>query len=57
MFSFLKKDPSAKLNKQYEDLLKKAVLAQRNGDIRTYSQLTTEAQELASRIDSLKITD
>jgi len=56
MFSFLKKDPSAKLNKQYEDLLKKAVLAQRNGDIRTYSQLTTEAQELAKfKLQFLKL--
>jgi len=38
MFSFLKKDPTAKLNKQYTSLLEQAL----------------EAQKLASKIDELK---
>jgi len=54
MFSFLKKDPTAKLNKQYTSLLEQALEAQRRGDIRSYSQLTSEAEKLASKIDELK---
>lgn len=53
MFSFLKKDPLAKLNKQYSSLLEQALAAQRRGDIRTYSQLTSEAEALAVEIDDL----
>lgn len=54
MFSFFKKDPLAKLNKQYSALLERALVAQRSGDIRLYSQLTSEAEELAAKIDALK---
>ena len=53
MFSFLKKDPSSKLNKQYEQLLEKALQAQRRGDIRTYSELSAEAEKVADKIDKL----
>ena len=54
MFAFLKKDPVSKLNKQYAALLEKALLAQRRGDIRTYSELSAEAEELAKKIDSIE---
>ncbi|MDQ4426364.1 DUF6435 family protein, partial [Thalassolituus sp.] len=45
MFSFLKSDPTKKLRKQHATLLEKAMHAQRSGDIRTYSKLSTEAEE------------
>jgi hypothetical protein len=54
MFSFFKKDPLPKLNKQYTSLLEQALVAQRRGDIRFYSQLVSEAEEIASKIDFLK---
>lgn len=56
MFSFLKKDPLSKLNKQYAVLLEQALAAQRRGDIRSYSQLTSEAEKLGTEIDDLKST-
>ena len=54
MFSFLKKDPISKLNKQYAALLEQALEAQRRGDIRTYSELTSEAEKIAVELDLLK---
>ena len=53
MFSFFKKDPSAKLNKQYKALLQQALDAQRKGDIRLYSELTAQAEKIADKIDQL----
>ena len=55
MFSFLKKDPLVKLNREYSVLLEKALGAQRRGDIRMYSQLTSEAENIASNIDAIKL--
>ena len=54
VFSFLKKDPLHKLNKQYSELLEQALAAQRRGDIRSYSQLTSDAEALGATIDALK---
>lgn len=54
MFSFLKKDPASKLKKQYENLLQQALEAQRRGDIRSYSELTAEAEKVAEKMDQLK---
>ena len=51
MFSFFKKDPLAKLNKQYYQKLESAMLAQRAGDIKSYSSLTAEEfQKLRSSV-------
>ena len=45
MFSWFKpKDPLINLNKQYRQKLEQAMHSQRNGDIRTYSALTAEAE-------------
>lgn len=52
MFNFFKSDPTKKLEKQYKEKLEEALLAQRNGDIRTYSMLTEEAEGLLKRLDS-----
>lgn len=53
MFSFLKKDPLKALNKQYLQKLEEAMRAQRNGDIRSYSMLTSEAEDILKKIEEL----
>ena len=54
MFSFLKPDPIKKLQKQYDAKLEQAMKAQRNGDIRGYSEITAEAEKLYQEIQSLR---
>lgn len=54
MFGFLKADPAKKLRKTYELKSTEAMLAQRKGDIRTYSMLTAEAEEILKQIEALK---
>lgn len=53
MFSFFKKDPFKALNKQYLQKLEEAMHAQRNGDIRSYSMLTSEAEDILKKIEAL----
>lgn len=50
MFSFFKKDPLKQLNKQYSVKLEQAMISQRNGDIKGYSQLTFEAEQILDKI-------
>jgi hypothetical protein len=54
MFSIFKKDPIKKLNKQYEAKLEQAMYAQRNGDIKSYSMITAEADSIAMEIKALE---
>ncbi len=54
MFSIFKRDPIKKLTQQQAKLLEQAMFAQRNGDIKSYSLLTAEAEELSKKIDALK---
>ena len=42
------KNPAKGLRKQYDQLVEKAFQAQRNGNIRLYSELTVEAEEVRS---------
>jgi hypothetical protein len=53
MFSFFKKDPLKELNKQYLQKLEEAMHAQRNGDIRSYSMLTSEAEDILKKMEAL----
>ncbi|MBY7669182.1 MULTISPECIES: DUF6435 family protein [Vibrio] len=53
MFSFLKSNPAKKLKKRHSMLLEQAMQAQRKGDIRTYSQLTAEAEEVFKQIQDI----
>ncbi|MBP0047499.1 Lacal_2735 family protein [Marinobacterium sp. AK62] len=53
MFAFLKSDPTKKLKKRHSILLEQAMQAQRKGDIRTYSELTAEAEKVADEIQRL----
>ncbi|MGJ8682326.1 DUF6435 family protein [Paraglaciecola sp.] len=59
MFGFLKSDPGLrlrkKLRKKYDNLSTQAMLAQRKGDIKTYSLLTAEAETLWNEIQQLNI--
>jgi hypothetical protein len=52
MFSIFKADPTKKLRKDYEAKLASAMQAQRSGDIRTYSMLTREAEEIYAQIQA-----
>lgn len=54
MFYLFKSDPTKKLKKQHAIVLEKAMHAQRNGDIRTYSTLTEEAETLHQQILALE---
>ncbi|WP_107925021.1 DUF6435 family protein [Thaumasiovibrio subtropicus] len=54
MFSFLKRDPVKKLLKQHALLLEQAMQAQRRGDIRSYSQLTADAEAVYEEIQLIK---
>lgn len=54
MFSFFKKDPTKKLRKNHELKLEEALNAQRNGNIRGYSMLTLEADQLWAEIEKLE---
>ena len=54
MFSLFKADPIKKLRKQYEQKLEQAMHAQRNGDIRSYSEITTEAEAIYKEIQKLE---
>ncbi len=54
MFSIFKSDPSKKLKKQHLAILEKAMRAQRNGDIKSYSQLTVEADTIYKQLQALE---
>ncbi|MFT5675349.1 MAG: hypothetical protein ACI808_001280 [Paraglaciecola sp.] len=54
MFAFLKSNPTKKLRNIYDRKSTDAMLAQRKGDIRTYSMLTAEAEELWKQITALE---
>jgi hypothetical protein len=54
MFSLFKKDPIKKLDKLYEAKLEQAMHAQRNGDIKSYSMITAEAEKIRIELEELK---
>lgn len=54
MFSLFKSDPTKKLNKQHDIKLEQAMKAQRNGDIKKYSELTHEADQIHKKILAIK---
>ena len=55
MFNLFNKDPVRRLQKQYHDTLKQAMDAQRNGNIRSYANLSEEADKLLKSIEQLRI--
>jgi hypothetical protein len=50
MFSIFKANPVKKLNKSLNAKLEQAMHAQRSGDIKGYSQLTVEAEQIRKLI-------
>lgn len=54
MFGIFKSDPTKKLKKQHAIKLEEAMWAQRKGDIRLYSQLSLEAEEIYNKIEALE---
>jgi len=54
MFGFFKKDPLKKLEKEYTDLMAKAMEIQRSGDLRHYARLIEESEILQAKIQALK---
>ncbi|MDG1732757.1 MAG: DUF6435 family protein [Thalassotalea sp.] len=50
MFSIFKANPTKKLNKLIDIKLEQAMHAQRNGDIKLYSQLTFEADQMQKKV-------
>lgn len=54
MLSFFKSDPVKKLKKQHEQKIEQAFQAQRNGNIRLYSELTYEAEKIEKQIGELQ---
>jgi hypothetical protein len=57
MFGLFSKSPLRRWQKDHEGLLTKAFHAQRNGDIRLYSTLTAEAEELRVKIEDYKSSE
>lgn len=54
MFGLFNKDPTKALRKKYDIKLEQAMLAQRKGDIKSYSMLTAEAEAIWTEIQSLE---
>lgn len=54
MFSLFKKDPLKQLNANYTAMLEQAMLAQRKGDIKLYSELIDKAAKILKQIEELK---
>lgn len=48
------KNPSVKLQKQYESLMRDAMNAQRGGDIVKSSELHAQAEEILKQLDQMK---
>jgi len=53
MFQLFKADPQKKIQKAYEEKVTQAMHAQRNGNIRLYSQLQEEAEALYAQLKAL----
>ncbi|MFQ3207745.1 MAG: hypothetical protein ACI9IT_001905 [Glaciecola sp.] len=54
MFGLFKSNPTKKLRKTYDMKLEQAMLAQRKGDIKTYSMLTAEAESIWTEIETIE---
>lgn len=54
MFSLFKSNPIKKLDKLLSIKLEQAMHAQRNGDIKSYSQLSLEASKIEKQITQLE---
>lgn len=53
MFGLFKKDPTKKLEKEYERLMAKARDVQRSGDLKAYAVLIEESETILAKIDEI----
>lgn len=56
VLNMFKTDPTKKLRKSYQKKLEEAMLAQRKGDIKSYSMLTAEANTILEDIEAIEKT-
>ncbi|MEM1119855.1 MAG: DUF6435 family protein [Bacteroidota bacterium] len=54
MFGLFKKDPTKKLEKEYEQIMAKARDVQRSGDLRAYAALIEESETILAKIEKIK---
>jgi hypothetical protein len=54
VFSWFKTKPEIKLRSAYDQKLQQAMLAQRNGDMRLYADLTADSESLWQQIEQLQ---
>ncbi len=54
MFGLFKKDPTKKLEKEYEKLMERARDVQRSGDLKAYAVLIEESETISTKIDAIK---
>ncbi|MFT6102495.1 MAG: hypothetical protein ACJATV_000724 [Granulosicoccus sp.] len=54
MFGLFTSNPEKKLQDKYEKLLEQGMQFQRKGDIKSYSMITAEAEEVLAQIQILK---
>ena len=54
MFSLFKSDPVKKLKKARAKKLEQAMQAQRNGDMRSFASITSEADKLWQEVQKLE---
>ncbi len=54
MFSFFKKDPAAKLEKEIMRKMSISVEFQRNGKIKEYAEAEKEISDLQDKLDALR---
>lgn len=54
MFGLFKKDPVKKLEKEYQELMAKAMEIQRTGDLKHYARLIEESEAIQMKIQELK---
>lgn len=54
MLSLFKKQPTKKLEKQYNRMLEQARDAQRSGDIKLFAELSAKAEEIWQEIEAVR---
>jgi hypothetical protein len=54
VFGLFRRSPLKQWQKEHESLVYKAFQAQRNGDIRLYSTVTSESEKLREKIEKLQ---
>ena len=54
MFGLFKKDVTKKLEKEYAQIMEKAVHAQRNGKLELYGELIKKSETILAEIDTIK---